>query len=346
MYMVSTATNTKAIDNLDIYDKNYFSVPDLRAQLDAVVLKQDSNFNNKIKAFFNWSNFKYNFSEQLSRKDLNEDSHFLMIYNYFSRIFGKKNTQKWLFAIDELEQYNDAGISYDHFFGMVVNSYKNGWQFLSLSPNINNQKYINQKHQEGYLGFNTPTVGLIHLYGQVLAESLKFEPANINRGYLPDNKNQMHPSGFALGKFSPGWFRYNTLKKINFEERSYQPWHSSFNMKATMDKFIIEKLENNNPWFNNSLSKSHCLAVIKLVKTFLGNIKYSLSYEGNLIGNWMEQWLLTPLYNDELSVQWELLQEFFTDYLPKTYKETIKNWKGVGNVKEIKGHKSNNNSIN
>lgn len=89
--------------------------------------------------------------------------------------------------------------------------------------------------------------------------------------------------------------------------------------------FLKEKYISKN--INNSDNE-----IIKLIYYLMAHGKYGIYNtldflqfnEHELFSEMFAYWMIVPIYSKNLSIKWNLLNQFFTEYLPKYYNNLIK----------------------
>lgn len=256
--------------------------------------------------------------------------HITNMYNYLSKFYGKENISKWVFNLNYINiPLNDTSL------GLPPGSFwineKLGYSNLLFSNKFAKSLNLSEPY---WNSTSKPPHTFIHEYGHVLDFSLQYNPLELNTRILPN-------------KYSKNIYPEFPIPDEDIKEGLLKSWNDSinnetindeidanYNLKKIMKKpseLILDFLKEK---YTNDINKNIDNKIIKIIYYLMSHGKYGImnSYspesmainDQELFAELFSYWMLTPTYNKTLSVKWNLLNQFFTQYLPNHYNNLIK----------------------
>lgn len=255
--------------------------------------------------------------------------HITNMYNYLSKFYGKENVSKWVFNLNYVNIPSN-----DNSFGLPPCSF---WinEKLGYSNLVFSNKFAKSLNSiEPYWNSTSkPPHTFIHEYGHVLDFSLQYKPLELNTRILPN-------------KYSKNIYPEISIPDEDIKEGLLKSWNDSINnetinneinanyyLKKIMKKpseLILDFLKEK---YINNINKNIDDEIIKIIYYLMSHSRYGIEDGyGNIFNiNYHEifseafsYWMISPTYNKTLSVKWNLLNQFFTQYLPNHYNNLIK----------------------
>lgn len=264
----------------------------------------DINWNIILQLF---SNNDYNQNSEIELK-----KQILSFFNIIFHYYGEENILKLLFTLTQVPNFEENNIV------AVTGSYSTvNLAYMSFGKKFVN---VNEQYESGFWSSNNASTVLVHEYGHALESFLS---------KLPEVRSSYNNFLFSNNNF-------NAIKKILRNNNNLQSWNAKYNnelINLNRNRSNIISLNKiNTKFFDPSLELIEFLANkfnIKdqqqkyLLAWSLINSRYG-RYGGKkeLFAEAFSQWIGSSFKNKRTK-NWELLHQFFTQYLPTVSKIKI-----------------------
>ncbi|WP_342190130.1 hypothetical protein [Spiroplasma endosymbiont of Dilophus febrilis] len=305
----------------------------LRNAIDNTILRDNQ------KVLFDWDTI-LNKLEKENYLGTDYKTQIVNLFSYLSNYYNKENILRWVLSASISEEASE-----EIFRGITVYEFYKNLQYVAFSEKAFDQKELtNNYKKDGYTSNDSLVYVFIHEYGHVFDIALTFQPFNLNSGVLPDEKvwNGKIP-------YLEYWYEnYNSnINNDTFINKMAD--RTAIKPSDELIRFLGIKLGYDSSDFDSySVDNDRKETKSWIASNMLGYIMSSSNYarqgfktgykdkEGNehqgtirfgarqeLFAELFTKWMLEPIYSERLSVSWNLLNEFFTDYLPNLWKKVI-----------------------
>ncbi|WP_342262519.1 MULTISPECIES: hypothetical protein [unclassified Spiroplasma] len=263
---------------------------------------QDDFNNTKLKSSINvdirWNELLDNLNN--SDKTMMK-AELLKFYNTVAHYYKKDSILKLLFIIIKINNFNNNTVA------VTRANVARLWQYMIFSNNFNNYENIRDQFENGYWSANNITTVIVHEYGHAIENfynSLDHTRGRFNSNYYPcDDKNLDPSKGNGWKYYANACSNYSSVSPLkSFKNRSDEK------RIQTASDYLVE-------W----LARQIGIEEIMQKRLFAWSIIRSNYGRTNslreLFAEAFSQWLLTE--EEYKTVMWELLNKFFTQFLPK-----------------------------